>query len=264
MAKFLRDEQLSNITITREAIMQIVEVLATHGLTMPEYDANVPNDQQDVYIFYTIRFDQKGYQVGNMTQLLSYFEQATDVERIIFELASGDSRGTTRVSGSYLDLTLQKDNQVHSFLTVSSDNEGWVTAAFADVKEVLTRHKNRHAFVRNEWSDLIIQVAGVAVGFAFSIWAASEIAPSLKVENAFVISFIIVLILFSNLWTPIKQRIDRVIYSAFPVIKFYRPRTNYLNLIIQAVVVTIVSTLVVLSVTAIVDFVGTTLGQFMK
>ena len=150
MAKFLRDEQLSNITITREAIMQIVEVLATHGLTMPEYDANVPNDQQDVYIFYTIRFDQKGYQVGNMTQLLSYFEQATDVERIIFELASGDSRGTTRVSGSYLDLTLQKDNQVHSFLTVSSDNEGWVTAAFADVKEVLTRHKNRHAFVRNE------------------------------------------------------------------------------------------------------------------
>jgi hypothetical protein len=50
-------------------------------------------------------------------------------------------------------------------------------------------------------TQLLIQILGVFVGFLISLWVASKISPSLSIENAFLISFFLVLLNFSNLWS---------------------------------------------------------------
>lgn len=240
MALFLRDEQVSNITISSEAIANIANIFFTRRSTIPEFFQRKEDEPPDVFLSYTIRFDQKGYKLFEKEQLLHYFNQATDVERVFFELVSGESLRTNRVLGSYLELRLDKNENIPCFLTVSSNNVDWMNGTFSAVQEELNKHKNRNSIVRNAWVDLIIQITGVFIGFIISLWGASKIAHSLTIENAFLISFLLVLLVFLNLWTPINKMSREFVHTVFPIIRFYRPDKERLIWLKQAVTAGIV------------------------
>ena len=82
---YLRDEQIENITINTELLSQMHKELLRLSQSIPEYDANVDAEISNVHLVYTIRFDQKGYRVFAIDELLSYFNQAQEVERIIVQ-----------------------------------------------------------------------------------------------------------------------------------------------------------------------------------
>lgn len=267
MARFLRDEQISNLTIDSAAIRQLVEVLSHRGEAMPEF---VPPEEReegqavDVYLYYTIRFDEKGNRAEREDELLRYFEQATDVERLIFELKSGESLRTNLLVGSYLDLRLDKNEGANRFLTVSSDDEDWVNASFTAVKEVLSRHKNRNSWIRNPWIVFMNQIISLFLGFAVALWAASGLAPNLTIENAFLISFLMVLLVFSNMWAPISQKLAGLALKVYPPIKFYRPKQDKFNWLYQAVVTAVVGAAVLYFLGMIITYVGEILGGFIN
>lgn len=62
MASFLRDELIANLTISADSIVQISDVLLAMARTMPEFLEPDPdgNPKQDILLYYTIRFDEKG------------------------------------------------------------------------------------------------------------------------------------------------------------------------------------------------------------
>lgn len=232
MGHFLRDEQLSNISIGEEALNSLVDILAARQVTMPESLENPTATGPTAFLIFTIRFDEKGYRVFQKDQLISHFKSATRVERIVFELISGTALTTGRIRGSYIDLRLDTDGKTPCFLTVSSDDEDWVNSTFSVVRELIKKNKNRNAWIRNDWVELLIQVFGLLAGYFISLWGASLIAPQLTIENAFLISFVLVLLLFSNLWTPLRLKLLNVVVRIFPAIRFYRPdkdRTHWLN-----------------------------------
>lgn len=264
MARFLRDEQVSNLTIDGAAITQLIQVFANRGTLMLEYDADADGQQPDVFLYYTIRFDQKGNRVQDTDELLRYFQQATDVERVIFELNSGESIRTNRAVGSYLDLRLDKNENATSYLTVSSDDEDWVNGSFVAVKDVLARYQNRNAWVRNPWVVFLNQIMSLFIGFAVSVWAASKIAPNLTIENAFLISFLMVLLVFSNLWIPVNQRLTGLVLSVFPTIKFDRPKRDKLHWLYQGLVIAIVGAAAIYLLSLIFTYVGKVLGGFVN
>jgi len=149
-------------------------------------------------------------------------------------------------------------------LTVSSEDEEWVNCTFTDITTVLIRYKNRNAYFRNIAVDLLVQFFGITIGFFASLWGASIIAPKLSIENAYLISFIIILILFSNLWTPIKKWLDSILCNSFPKIKFYRLKQDRMHWLLQTIVggITVASALYILS--WIFTYVGTVLGDLFK
>jgi hypothetical protein len=49
-----------------------------------------------------------------------------------------------------------------------------------------------------------------------------------------------VLLLFSNLWSQISQKLGGLAQRAFPIINFYRPRQDRLHWLYQAIVAGIV------------------------
>lgn len=261
MARYLRDQQLQNITVSVELIEQIANEIMRRSRTMPEYEPVDEDGDHDVFIIFTIRFDQKGYKVFTPEELIEYFNQASKVERIIFQIESGKSLSSNKAIGGYLDIRL--DNLQSSFLTVSSDNETWMDGAFAGINEIFEKHRNKNSFIRNTWVELLIQLFGVLIGFSLSLWGASKITPYITIENSFLISFLLLLLIFSNLWSQIGIRLKSLLNYTFPNIKFYRAAKDHLHWLYQAIVGGLVLAGALFLLNGMFTFVGKMLGAFV-
>lgn len=233
MPSYLRDQQVSDLTITSEALSRIVDLLFQRLAQMPEFRST---ENPEAVLIMTIRFDEKGYRVFSKQDLIKYFEEARDVERVIFELHSFEALRTNKNSGSYLELRLDNHKDVTCFLTSSSDDEHWVTCSFNAVSELLRTYANSNSWARSKATEFFIQLLGVFAGFVLSLWGASKVAPNLQIENAFLISFLLVLIIFSNLWGLISSGFKNVVYKAFPKIKFQRSRKGGVQWLVQGLV----------------------------
>ena len=234
MARFLRDEHLQNLTLTADRLRQLNKVFQTRFISKP-------NDLQgglteNMHFSYVIRFDNKGYRVFNIEDVISYFNQADYVERVIFAIESDVSLKINRAVGSFMELRLDHRDENACFLQINSDDSDWVDASFSSVKEVLTKCTNKNWFARNTWAQLVVQLFGLFIGFLLSLWAAVRISPYISVENAFFISFLFVLLVFSNFWTFLNQRLLNLINVVFPNLRFYRPDRDRLHWLMQALI----------------------------
>lgn len=236
MAHFLRDQHVANLSVTADNLAQISAVFVDRTMML---NANVPEDDDTgkrAILSYIIRFDNKGYRVFSIDDLLRYFHQAKEVERVLFTVETGDSLRTSRQIGSVLELRLDEKDQNTCFLTVTSDDKDWVDASFSAVQDVLSKCMNRNGWVRTTWTAFGVQIVGVTLGFILSLWAAAKIAPRLSIENSFIFSFLFVLLIFSNTWTYLNQQILRLINAAFPNIKFLRSGNERLHWLLQTVI----------------------------
>ena len=104
MAHYLRDERISNISINADSLAQLSAVFADRAVTL---NASVPeNDDvsKKAFLTYIIRFDNKGYRVFTLEDLLRYFQLAKEVERVLFTAETGESLRSNRQIGTYLEL----------------------------------------------------------------------------------------------------------------------------------------------------------------
>ncbi|WP_139026340.1 membrane domain protein [Methyloversatilis universalis] len=236
MAHFLRDQQIANVSISEENLTQLSalfsERLGTINASLAEEDlAN-----KGAILTYIIRFDNKGYRVFSVDDLLKYYRLAKSVERVLFTVETVESLRSNRAIGTVLELRLDEKDPNSSFLTVTADDKDWVDASFAAVQEGLAKYKTRNRWARSAWTAFGVQLVGVTLGFLLSLWAATKIAPKLAIENAFVFAFLFVLLIFSNTWTYLNQLLLRLLNTAFPNIKFLRRDKERLHWLLQAVV----------------------------
>lgn len=236
MAFYLRDQRIHSISVDSEALSQIDGVFAERFKQLQDELSKAKPEAKQAFFSYIIRFDGKGYRVFSLQELLRYFELAHGVERVIFTVESGDALVSNRVRGAFLELCLDAGDPMRCVLVASSDNKDWSEASFAAVYEVLTKHKTRHSVAQSIWTSLGVQLFGVVAGFATSLWLALQIAPNLKVENPFVIAFLFIFLLFSNVWGYLNQALLRFIANTFPNIEFVRPPKATLHWLTQAVV----------------------------
>lgn len=261
MPRYLRDEKVSDITINEEALSRIVDALFSRYLLMPEYLQN--QQQPDVFLIITIRFDEKGYRVFEKETLLKYFLEANDVEIIIFELSSGEAIRTNKSNGSYIDIRFDKHENSVCFATYSSDDENWLNGSYNAINEILKSFKNYNYIVRNPWVELLIQLTGIFLGFIISLYMASKIAPNLTIYNSFLISFVLVLLVFSNLWSYANLRLKNIMNNAFPKISFKRPHKDTLLWIKQTLIGSIIVAVTFYLIGIGFNYIGKMLGAFI-
>lgn len=236
MASFLRDQSVHNISVDSDALTQIDGIFAERFAQLQAELSKVQITPKQAFFTYIIRFDGKGYRVFSREELLRYYELAHSVERVIFTVESGDALATNRIQGAFLELCLDAGDPIRCLLISSSDNKDWAEASFAAVYEVLSKHRTKHGIAQSQWTNLGVQLLGVVAGFTFSLWLALEIAPNLRIENAFVISFLFILLLFSNIWGYLNQALLRFITNTFPNIEFVRPSKASLHWLLQTFV----------------------------
>lgn len=233
MAYYLRDQHVKNIALDAEALKQINSVFLDR---FTQLQAQLLSSGKTVVFSYVIRFDNKGYRVFSLEELLLYFNLAHTVERVVFSVESSDALSSGRVVGAYLDLCIDTQDAARCSLVSSSDNKDWAEASFAAVLDVLNKHKTRYGLARSPWVSLLIQLLGVIIGFVVSFWLAYKISSQILIENGFFLSFLFVLLVFSNVWGYLNQLLLSSVYRLFPNINFIRPKKAHLHWLLQALV----------------------------
>jgi hypothetical protein len=235
VAHFLRDVRVANLSINADILAQLSAAFSDRTSAI-NASVSEGDEGKKALLTYIIRFDNKGYRVFSIEDLLSYFNLANDVERVLFTMETGESLQSNRQNGTFLELRLDAIDLNACLLTVTSDDKDWVDASFSAVHDVLVRCKNRNGWARTAWTNFGVQIAGVTLGFILSLWTAAKIAPRLTIENSFIYAFLFVLLIFSNVWAYINQRIIWLLNAAFPNMKFNRPDKERLNWLKQAIV----------------------------
>lgn len=247
MAHFLRDQHITNVTITEDALKQINELFESR---IDSFNAVIPKDDnmdKKAFLSYIIRYDQKGYRIYSCKDLLKYFHQAKEVERILFRFETGDSIRLGRDFGAVMELTFDKNNTNNCNLVVTSDDKDWVDVSFSAVQDILVKFKNRSGLARTLWTKWVVQIIGISAGFLISLCVAAKISPKLAIENSFVICFFFILLIFSNIWSSLNF-IDKY----FPSLKFYRPDIDRVDFWKQAIVNVVIGIVLL----AIINFFG--------
>jgi hypothetical protein len=239
--RFLRDIRVSNVTISENVLQLVHELLVDRCMAV-----NAAIDQRDLTdaekadeklgLSYVIRLDNRGYRLQDANEALRYFQQASEVERIIFTLDSAKSERTGRNYGAYFELRLDAKDVNNCSIQASSDNGDVVDSVYNGLIEIIQKGKNNNGWVRNTWTQLVVQVLGVGIGFVLSLIAAIKTAPNLNVENALVLTFIFAFLIFSNAWGFINQQILRLLNYSFPNIRFERQGKAGIHWLVQTLV----------------------------
>jgi hypothetical protein len=264
MAHFFRDQQVKNSTFDEDSLRQIVAVLENRNAVL---NARVPPDktvEQTGYVTYVIRFDNKGYRLASLAELLGYFHLAKEVERVFFNIDTGESLSSGKQIGAFVELGLDTRDPNRCLLAVTSNDGEWVDASMAAVQEVLARCKNKNGWVRTAWMQMAVQILGVSLGFVFCLWIAGKIAPKLAIENSFVITFLFLLLMFSNVWLFLNQRIFFFVNGLFPNIEFYRPRKNRMHWLMQRIVGTMILAVALYVIGKLASLLGDILSGFVR
>ncbi len=129
---------------------------------------------------------------------------------------------------------------------------------------MLVKRENRNSLARSAWTQLIIQLLGVFLGFLASLWAGSRIAEQLNIENAFLISFLLVLLLFANLWTHVTRALHVLVNSAFPNLRFFRKSRDRMHWLLQTIIGGVVIAVTLYLIGLVFSYAGSVLGAFVK
>lgn len=236
MAHYLRDQHIQNVSIDADALVQLNNIFGERFRQLQAELLEAKAQNTNAFFTYIIRFDGKGYRVFSLDELMGYFNQAKEVERLIFTVESGDALSSSRGFGAYLELCLDTKEPSRCVLVSSSDNKDWAEASFAAVHEFLAKCHTKNGIARSPWTNFGIQILGVVIGFIVSLWLSFKTAPNLKIENAFVIAFLFIFLIFSNIWGYLVQAVLGFIARLFPSIQFIRPAKAQLHWLLQAIV----------------------------
>lgn len=264
MAHFLRDRYVTNLSVDEDSLRQINAVFENRERAI---NADVPEtDNTGLKAFrnYVIRFDNKGFRVFSVEDLLRYFHQAKEVERVIFTIDTGESLRSGRQMGTFMELRLDEKDPNSCVLTVTSNNGDWVESSFSAVQDVMVKYEKRNGWVRTAWTQFAVQIVGVILGFVLSLWAAMKISPKLAIENSFVITFLFLLLIFSNTWMYLNQKTISLLNGFFPNLKFYRPRKDRVHWLMQAIIGGVALAVMLYILSWLFSYVGNILGSLLK
>ncbi len=264
MAKYLRDEHLKDLTITEQTLDQINDFLIEREISTNEkLESEGAEDTELLLLNYIIRFDNRGFKPNEYSELKKYYAQANKVERIIFTLDSTVSVNSNRLHGTHYEVRIDSQDPNNTSIQVSSDDGDAVDSVFCGLLEIINKAKNRNNFVRNTWSQLIVQIFGVVTGFVLSLIAGIQAAPHIKIENSFVITFLFAFLIFSNAWGFINQQILRLLEFSFPNVKFTRAGKSSFHWLAQTIVGGIIVAFTLFIIGGAFDWVGSVLGQYV-
>jgi hypothetical protein len=259
LSSCLRDCFLENITITEQVIEQLNDFLKIRKDSTNE-KLKVENANKNKYLTlsYVIRFDGRGYKLTDFSDLKKHYEHANTVERIIFTLSSNENTNNT-----CYELKVDAKNPNNSLIEVSSVDGDAVDSVFSGLLETINKGKNKNGFVRNTWTEFLVQILGLVFGFIISLIAGIQTAPHIQIENSFFITFLFVFLIFSNSWGFINQQILRFLYYSFPNINFSRQGKSSLHWLSQAFVGGIVVAITLIILGQSFNWLGSILGKYI-
>lgn len=260
---YYRSKKVSGVSINEDNLVSLCSVIVERSIKMNEEAKKEQREMDTIYSFF-ILFDDKGYKLYSVDELVKCFRQANKIEQITFAIETTQSQQSNRLHGSWMELRIDERNANNCTLISASENKDWADSLWLSIHDVLGKCKNKFRFFRTSWTMLSIQLFGVVFGFLLSLWTASKLAPKLSIDGAFALSFICIFILFSNLWSFAIPVIIRLVDFLFPNVKFVINGKNYFHWSVQAIIGAIASAVVLYFIGSMLLFALEMLNSIIK
>ncbi|MBX9297694.1 hypothetical protein K5M33_11520 [Chromobacterium vaccinii] len=235
MAFFMHDQSVQNITLDEASIRQINTIFQRRRESLRAELA-----EQNIYLTYIIRFDNKGYKIFSIDELIQYFNQAKSIDRIVFTIESDLSISTARRTGTYFELFLNSNNTINSGLIAFSDNhKEWAENSFNETYNILDKFKNSNYFAHHPLSKLAARLISLFILFLLSILITIKIPLNPKLENGKPFAFLLIFLAFSNIYTYLIQLSSWFLTQQFPSIKFSNTTSRATHWFIQAIILAV-------------------------
>jgi hypothetical protein len=257
---FYRDQRVGSLTIDETLIERLFNAFqGMHNQVVAAIPAGQPNEW-----FFTviIRFDGKGFRLLHLAEVLEYFKSAKTVERVVFTVENGPSMRSNRMFGSHAELRLDAGNPDNCVAQVMADTKASMDLAFNAIEEALVTAKNAHWFMRSSPVRIFVQLLGIVLGFAVSLWGASKLGSKLNVDGAFLFAFLFVFIVFSNLWGYFHTWMLGVIDRVFPNVYFKRGNAQRWSWLWQNVLATALFAIFLVIASRLVSYILSALEPF--
>lgn len=263
MADFLRDEYIKDISLDENALVAIARIFGER-LESLKYELKKEGDTEDkhrAFLTYIIRFDNKGYRLWDIHEVLGYFRQAEEVERVLFTLESEEAVSTGRKLGAYLELAIDAKDENKCTLVSSSNTRDWAESSFSETKSYLSTHKTRNGYMRSWWMSLIIQLAGAGLVFATSLWISIQSAPLFKLDSAFLVVFIFSMLTLSIMWGHASNHLNTKLQRLFPNAVFERYRSK--RWLLEGLVVGLVTGVVIWTILKVANWISNAVKPYL-
>ncbi len=265
MGTFLRDQHIKNVTVNEALLTQVNDFLTERETSVnAELRAKGRVDEDLLLLNYIIRFDNRGYKLMEFSDVRKYYAQASEVERIIFTLDSNRATFSNKQHGTSLELRFDANDPSNTYLRISSEDGDLVDSVFCGLLEIITKYQNQNGKIRNAWTQALIQLFGVGLGFVASLITALKIYPYVNIENAFIISFLFTFLVFSNAWGYINQNILKLVNRLFPNVRFVRAGQSRWSWVWQALVGGLIVAFALLVINGILDWVIKILSTYVQ
>lgn len=232
---YVRDRNYSGVTVDERLVRELHAIVTAQAGVAPQSSGN-PSDAAGGLGYCIIRFDDGGFRVWQLEELLGHYDSADQVERLVFVAESNQAISTQRHLGSYAELRLDGKQGASSYMVAASDDLVWVNNTFNAFSVALQRARNNNGIVRSPIVNLVAQLIGVVLCFFVSLWAAGRMAPSLAIENAFIYCFLFALLVTSILWAFALRWFGDVLNLAFPDVRFVTKKYPGPKWLVQALV----------------------------
>ncbi|EKO3960254.1 hypothetical protein F2K62_001477 [Vibrio fluvialis] len=265
MGTFLRDQHIKNVSVNEELLQQINDFLNDRESSTNEVLEEKGAVQEDFLLLnYIIRFDNRGYKLTNFSDVKKYYSQALKVERIVYTLDSNRAVFSNKQQGTSIELRFDSNDPNNTYLQISSDDGDLVDSVFCGLLEVIKKYQNHNGKIRNAWTQLLIQILGVGFGFVASLLITLKVYPFVKIENAFVITFLFTFLIFSNAWGYINQQLLNLVNRLFPNIRFIRDGRYRWTWVWQSLVGGLIVAFALLIINGILDWVINILSAYVQ
>ena len=220
MSEYLRDESLRNLNMSKSALDELNSSLIKIRDGENVKIGNNSSSQQFITMTYIIRFDQKGFKLYEYNKAMEYFNSAKEIERFIFQLDSDEHSKTYKLKGKGVEIKFDSKVPGNCSLTVQDSQQGWVDSTFLTLQEVIKKYNNGNKLMRSTFVVLSIQVLGVLIGILFSLWVASKVSHRLSTPYPYGLTFIITLLIYSNIWGYLYLVLLKCVNAFWPNISF--------------------------------------------
>ncbi|EJG0984937.1 hypothetical protein C4G85_RS22230 [Vibrio parahaemolyticus] len=265
MGTFLRDQHIKNVSVNEELLQQIDDFLSDRGRSTNEVLKEKGAVQEDFLLLnYVIRFDNRGYKLSDFADVKKYYSQASKVERIVYTLDSNRAVFSNKQQGTSIELRFDSNDPNNTYFQISSDDGDLVDSVFCGLLEVIKKYQNHNGKIRNAWTQLLIQILGVGLGFVASLLITLKVYPFVKIENAFVITFLFTFLIFSNAWGYINQQLLNLVNRLFPNIRFIRAGRYRWTWMWQSLVGGLIVAFALLIINGILDWVINILRAYVQ
>jgi hypothetical protein len=259
MKTTLRDEYFRNITVSEKMLVELngklFEIIDKNNAS--ETDAN-----RKLWLTYIIRFDKKGKSVLTYSEAISCYKDARILERFIFAIDCVQSY-RDKMFGKSINIGFDVRDVNNCRLVVQGDDSSWVDSTYSALIDIIKKYKNFNFIVRNPFMPFSVQIGGVIVGVLLSIKGAQWLEPKLKIQYALPFAFIIVFLLFSNIWTYLYNALLRCVDKVWPNIIFKEKQNNF-TVVVYWAMNTLLSAIFLIGVTSVGLFIFNTCGSLFK